>query len=260
MGARAHDVERELLEEFGTATFSEVELGVDDKPLGWSGGYDDERDWKLEDFLLAAGPGDWRTSGRQKWANPIQLNQGREGACVGFAHCGVINAQPQPHELGNQTGFDIYHLAQNDFDPFPGNNYPGTTVRAGAMASKQMGFYWGFAMTQVVQTIVLQVLNKGPVTIGVDWMTGMDRVDSEGYIYPTGTRRGGHSVVIDGIIYRAEVYGRPITPDRVRIRNSWGLAWGLQGRCRMRIADLAVLLGRGGVACAPVEEGALKAA
>jgi hypothetical protein len=235
-------LELDLIEEFGTATFSEHD--PEHKSLGWSGGVVDDRDWLLDEFLKAE-----RTTGRQLWANPLQLNQGREGACVGFAHCGVSNSQPHKHEYGNDRGRQVYNLAKERFDPWAGSGYEGTTVRAGAQAQVHLGEYSGYAFTDNVETLAMWILNHGPATIGVDWFTGMDRVDSEGFVHPTGTQRGGHSVVIDGVTW--EHYD--IKPSRFRFRNSWTSSWGFNGRGRISAKDLQYLFNRGGTACTPVE-------
>jgi hypothetical protein len=241
-------LERDLLEEFGTTTFSEVWVQEEHKALGWSGGTVDDRDWRLEDFIGTGSRAEVQ-SGRKLWANPLQLNQGREGACVGFAHVGVSNSQPAKHEYGNERGFQVYHLAQDRFDPFPGNKYPGTTVRAGAKAQVYLGEYTHYAFTNSVEVLALHILNYGSATIGVDWFTGMDRVDSEGFIHPSGKLMAGHSVVIDGVTWNYE----GVKPNRFRFRNSWGSYWGFNGRGWISAIDLQFLFNRGGTSCVPVE-------
>jgi hypothetical protein len=232
-------IEQEFLEEFGTITFSEGTPTY--KSLGWAPA-DDERDYKAEDYFTAE-----ITSGKALWANPIQLDQGREGACVGFGWTGFLNAKPVKHEYGNQMGFDVYHRAQQ-IDEWPGEAYSGTSVRAGAKVLVERGHINAYAFTQDVETLAHFLLNNGPAPIGVNWHQGMDRVDSEGYIYPTGSVRGGHCVIVDGV-----VFGVDDEVDRFRIRNSWGLSWGLNGRCRIKVEDLGKLFSAGGTACMAVD-------
>jgi hypothetical protein len=229
-------LEQQLLEEFGTLTFSEKEAEY--KSLGWSP-VPDKRDYD------AASPplGIQRSSGKQLWANPIQLDQGEEGACVGFGMTGFLNSAPVKHEYGNEMGFDIYERAK-DNDEWPGDDYDGTSVRAGAKVLLADGHINWYGFTDNAMTLAYHILNHGPTPIGVDWMDGMDRVDSEGYIYPTGSVRGGHCALIDGV-----VIGVDGDVDRFRIRNSWGLYWGLNGRCRIKLEDLQYLFDQGGTAC-----------
>jgi hypothetical protein len=237
------NLEAELLQEFGTATFS-VRTPLW-KSLGWESGPVDRRDHLMGRYLDSATV--TRTGGLQHWHNPIQLDQGREGACVGFGTCGVINAAPEVHSYLNEYAHSLYKHAQQ-LDPWPGEAYEGTSVRAGADAARVRGHFTNYAMTYSVNEAALWLLNRGPITIGVDWYTGMDRVDEYGYIHPTGSYRGGHCVVVDGV-----VYNKRGEEDRFRIRNSWGPDYGLNGRCRISAEDLQNLLDDGGVACLPVE-------
>jgi hypothetical protein len=232
-------LEQELLEEFGTFTFSD---GTPEAMgLGWFSAEDD-RDYKAEDYLTAE-----LTSGKAFWANPIQLDQGSEGACVGFGWTGFLNAKPVTHEFDNDTGFEVYHRAQQ-IDEWPGEDYSGTSVRAGAKVMVEREFIRAYAFTQDAETLAHFLLNNGPAPIGVSWYEGMDRVDSDGYIYPTGSVRGGHCIIVDGVVYGVEG-----EVDRFRLRNSWGSSWGLNGRCRIRVEDMQQLFSGGGSACMSVE-------
>ncbi len=240
------NLERQLLEEFGTTTFSD--RNPTHKRLGWKPA-EDKRDWKAEDRMDAPE----RTSGRQMWANPQQGNQFEEGACVGAGWWGYLNSEPFPHAYANNLLFAIYEAAQKA-DEWPGENYSGTSVRAGAKVVKYghvpaVGKHInGYAFTDQAHTAAMHVLNFAPVVIGVDWMDGMDRVDAEGFIHPTGSVRGGHCVVVDGVVWDVED-----RVDHFRIRNSWGLDWGFNGRCRIKASDLQHLFDRGGTACLAVE-------
>jgi hypothetical protein len=167
--------------------------------------------------------------------------------CVGFGWTGFLNARPVKHEYGNEMGFDVYQRAQQR-DEWRGENYSGTSVRAGAKVLRERGHINAFAFTQDAATLAHFVLNQGPAPIGVNWHEGMDRVDSEGYIYPTGPVGGGHCVIVDGV-----VFGVDGEVDRFRLRNSWGNSWGLNGRCRIRVEDLQQLFSAGGTACMAVD-------
>lgn len=235
--------ELDLLEEFGTLTFSDVDpkhkaLGLNRKAKK------DPRNWRMENFRRVG----MRTAGRQLWSNPIQLDQGAEGACVGFGWTGKLNSAPRIHEFNNLYAHGLYKQAQS-LDPWAGDSYEGTTVLAGAKAVRSRGFIQAYAFSANVETIAQFVLNYGPVVIGVDWFTGMDRVDSNGFIHVKGEERGGHCVVIDGVTWNY----RNVEPNRFRFRNSWGKSWGFNGRGRISATDLQTLLSRNGDACTSVE-------
>ena len=242
-------LELDLIEEFGTATFSIKDPLY--KALGWAP-KEDDRDYAAEDFIATEKLE--RTSGRQLWVNPLQGNQFKEGACVGGGWWGFLNSHPYPHAYANQVLFDIYNAAKR-VDAWPGENYEGTSVRAGAKVVQQglvphVGRHiQTYAFTSNVDTLALHVLNKGPAVIGVDWYTGMDRVDSLGFVYPTGTKRGGHCVVIDGVTWDY----KDVKPNRFRFRNTWGPDWGFNGRGRISASDLQSLFSQGGTACLAVE-------
>jgi len=238
------NIERELLEDFGTLTFSTLE--PEGKGLGCHP-VKDEKDWELEKLLSSHKRALAKTEGREMWPNPIQLDQSAEGACVGFGWTGWANARPRRHEFGDQHGFDVYNEAKK-LDPWEGEDYSGTSVKAGALAMQARGHLENYAFTSNVNTLAAWVLNKGPAVIGVNWYTDMDRVDSSGYISVSGSLRGGHCVVIDGVDW-----GRANVPDRFRIRNSWGPNWGFNGRCYICSEGLARLFSESGNAFMAVE-------
>ena len=79
------------------------------------------------------------------WKEGTILDQGREGACVGFAWTGELLTGPvapkqQPsEELGNSLALSCYKRAQK-IDQWPGEDYEGTSVLAGAKIMQQEGF------------------------------------------------------------------------------------------------------------------------
>lgn len=69
------------------------------------------------------------------WPEGIVLDQGAEGACVGFGWAGDVLAEPvspkiQPTpEKGNADAISYYKRAQK-IDEWPGEDYEGTSVLA----------------------------------------------------------------------------------------------------------------------------------
>lgn len=181
------------------------------------------------------------------------LDQGQEGACVGYGVTNELRFHPEPVP-GLDATFArerIYWPAQRN-DKFSGGAYPGanpynegTSVIAGIKEAVKLGFYgeyrWAFGETD----LALAVSHVGPAVIGVDWYKGMSRPDIHGYLNVTGALRGGHCVLVIGINTRYSYY---------TIYNSWGPGWGgragmAPGTARLRRSAMARLLRQDGEAC-----------
>jgi hypothetical protein len=213
-------------------------------------------DWRLhhdprsEDFpirpLLQGGPRS------RTWPCYAKLNQAREGACVGHGWAHEAAAVPDVREVTQQDAFDLYFRARQ-LDEWPGHNYEGTSVLAGAKAAQERGwldqYRWCFGIDDVVAT--LQTV--GPVVLGVPWRVGMLQPDRQGLIHAAGGEVGGHCLLARGIRlsgrpYRGAAVGEPL----IVLRNSWGEDWGENGDCLITRSDLRSLLRRGGEACVPI--------
>ncbi len=180
------------------------------------------------------------------WAGGPVLNQGREGACVGFAWAGELAARPVVVQgITDQTGRTFYRRAQQ-LDEWEGEEptYAGTSVLAGAKAVLEAGhikeYRWAFG----VDDLALAVGYAGPAVIGIDWHESMYRPDANGFIYPTGPIVGGHAILVRGYNVRL---------GRFLLRNSWGPTWGMAGDCFISYSDLGALLANRGDACVPVK-------
>lgn len=183
----------------------------------------------------------------------MRLDQGSEGACVGFGHTQGYNSQPAQHFLDNDYALDVYHQAtlRDEWPNQDWTNSEGTSVRAGAKEMKRRGLIPAYAFTYNVEEVAVWLLNKGPVVIGCNWYTGMDGPTSTNnyYIVPTGSVRGGHCILIDGVRWGGD------NRDYFRLLNSWGRSWGDAGHCKIKIADLEKLLEQNsGVGCTWTEQ------
>ena len=187
------------------------------------------------------------------WLEGVTLDQGAEGACVGFGWTANALArperpapQPQPTEA-NLYARSIYKDAQK-IDEWPGENYEGTSVLAGAKVMKSrnhVGEYrWCFGIEDVRDTII----TTGPVTIGVPWHESMYDTD-ENYLVNVGGRQvGGHCITLTGYHPRAYIGGK--RREVFRWRNSWGTTYGRKGSAYIEHDVLAGLL-KNGEACVP---------
>jgi hypothetical protein len=227
---------------------------MEGKGLGFRPGPEDERDYMLAPRVQAIERP--KTKGGRWWFNPLRLNQGAQGSCVGHGWTQGINSQPKSHNYDHEFAVAIYKSAQqlDEFDDTPPEE--GTSVRAGAKACQKQNLITNYAFTNDVEELAMWVLNKGPVVIGVDWYAGMDHPtkDNDYYVEPTGRVRGGHCLLIDGVRWNGD------DRDYFRLLNSWGGSnspsggWGLDGRCRIRVPDLESLLNAdSGVACTSIE-------
>lgn len=163
------------------------------------------------------------------------LDQGSEGACVGFGVThGLISLFPDDKKLDKTFAReDIYWEAQKE-DPWPGGSYPGafpryegTTTSAGLKEAVELKYLESFKRV-VSGKDALIGLQDGPVVLGLNWYEGMQEPDSKGYIKPIGANVGGHCIYLEGV---------DANLDRVIFHNSWGTDWGIGGRCYMTVSN-----------------------
>lgn len=175
------------------------------------------------------------------WAVGPTLDQGQEGACVGFSRCHALAARPRRHPVSESLAREIYHRAQQ-IDEWPGEEptYSGTSVLAGVKAAQERGlvesYWWAFSMMEF-----LQGMTKQPCVAGITWYEGMVTPDSKGMIHATGEVYGRHAILI---FHQQLVWDGP-TPDYDRSRigfwNSWGSDWGVKGTAYMTLRDFEKL-------------------
>lgn len=176
------------------------------------------------------------------WRCDTWLNQGREGACVGYAWAHEAAARPVVRAVTDTTAQGVYRRARQ-LDPWPGEDYDGTSVLAGAKAAREAGFLteyrWAFGLTDVLAAIS----RRGPVIFGVNWHEGMWDTDAAGFIHADGPVVGGHAILGTGVNVRART---------VTLHNSWGRGWGRAGKALISWDDLGWLLADDGECCVPV--------
>jgi len=177
------------------------------------------------------------------WACPVWLNQGREGACVGFSISQEAAAAPvRVPNITNEVARKLY-LSARALDGIPDELGEGTSVLAGMKAAREAGWYtewrWAFGETD----LALAISHCGPAVLGVGWYEGMMRPDARGYIHPTGKIVGGHAILCRGYSSFRKCY---------RLRNSWGRAWGWDADCYVTADEMRWLLSNRGEAAIPV--------
>lgn len=180
------------------------------------------------------------------WSCAAYLDQGSEGACVGFGWTHEAAARPAVvQNLTNAIARTVYKLAQK-YDEWPGDNYEGSSVLGGAKAAQKMGWLTEYRWAFGEDDLAMAVGYKGPAVLGVNWYEGMTEPDKNGIIRPTGDALGGHCILCNGINVKRGLY---------RLHNSWGASWGVNGECFISFSDMATLLKKQGEACIPVIRG-----
>jgi hypothetical protein len=183
----------------------------------------------------SAAPRSW------SWFLPWGLDQGQEGACVGhgiteelynkpdmvdFAKrwpiwaaktLEVIMRQGSKQEIAQAYAFDSYYEFRRQ-DEFPGEDYEGTSLNAGAKLTKALGYWKGYYWAGNALEL-RRWLRFGNVVAATPWFDGFDRPTPsskrgfQGWFEPTGAIRGWHCYLLNR---NSESHGGLWTP------NSWG--------------------------------------
>lgn len=178
------------------------------------------------------------------WKGGPVVDQGNEGACVGFGWTGDIMARPHactPPADPNRYAHDLYKAAQQ-IDAYPGDDYSGTDVIAGAKMLQQWGIVTEYRWAMGLDDVVLALGYKGPVVLGINWYASMYNAPG-GVVTVSGAKVGGHCILARGVNVKART---------VLLRNSWGSDWGNGGDAVISFDDLGRLLAEDGEACVPI--------
>lgn len=197
------------------------------------------------------------------WRCDTYLDQGNEGACVGFGLTHELLCAPQKIK-GLDATFareQVYWNSQRR-DWWDGGAYPGavpfmegTSVLHATQVVHEMGYYTEYRWSLDVRDIVYTIGYKGPVVAGTDWWTGMFNTNEAGFIRATGQVEGGHGYLIKGVKINylgPYEYGRRRTWEDVDwnlsyllIHNSWNDQWGEGGCARISLTEYAKLIAGG---------------
>lgn len=190
------------------------------------------------------------------WKEGIVLDQGSEGACVGFAWTGELLAEPeaprsQPSfNYANSLAISFYNEAKK-IDEWPGESYEGTSVLAGARVMKRFGFIGEYRWCFGVDDVRDAVISEGPVVVGIPWFDGMYDTLPDGLVKLNGKSTGGHAILITGY-HPNKRFGNQVH-EVFRWRNSWGVDYGIGGSGWIKVKDLEKLLSQNGEACVPMQ-------
>lgn len=175
------------------------------------------------------------------WRCDVWLDQGYEGACVGHAWAHENAARPVVRASSSELAFGIYYDARR-VDQWPGEDYDGTSVLAGAKVMQQRGllreYRWAFGLDEALAAIS----RKGPAVLGTNWYDSMFDPGPSGLLTVGGRVAGGHAILLTGVNVRHRL---------VRLHNSWGPTWGAGGDAFLSWDDLGRLLREDGEVCIP---------
>jgi hypothetical protein len=222
------------------------------KTFNWKPTFDE----RSKDFPIRATIAERPRRRNKLWRTGQVLDQGREGACVGFGWTADALSTPVSVDLSrvkasvprDPTAFAHYiYQRAKVLDPWEGTDYEGTSVLAGAKAMREAGlikeFRWCFGIDDVIDA----VLTKGPVVLGIYWYESMYDAP-EGIVSVSGKIVGGHCITAVGYKLAAS---STTGEDCVILQNSWGPDWGKNGLAEIRVSQLDELLKNTGEACVP---------
>lgn len=191
------------------------------------------------------------------WGTSIWLDQGDSSACSGFSATYDLATSPvkikkaDGDPLDNEFADAVYHLAQH-YDEWAGESYDGSSVLGATKAVNNLGYvgfyHWAFHIEEVYTALGY----LGPVVVGTDWLDSMFDPSPKGLITVDGDKSdvaGGHAYMFRSIIinevYKEKLIGKAnnrVGIPLLRMRNSWGKSWGVNGEGLMWGDDLARLL------------------
>lgn len=182
------------------------------------------------------------------WPNGWWGDQGYTAQCVAYSWGHWLNAGPitQNSKLGGEYTINpahVYTEAQR-IDRWPGENYDGTSVRAGAKVLQREGYIAEYSWAWDINTVIQALLEKGPLVVGTEWKYDMFFPNENGIITATGDSAGGHAYLLDGI---------NVNKQLIRIKNSWGRNWGNKGFAYISFDDMDKLIKNYGEACLATE-------
>lgn len=196
----------------------------------------------VEPETVAKTPPSAKSHARQIW-----LDQGQEGGCVGYSGTQALSLSPNiNNKLTAANAEWLYWLAKEN-DEFDGDNYSGSSVLGAQRGLNSNGYTTSYQWCTTVEEIIQALAFKGPVQIGINWYQSMFQVGAGGVITisPGSAIAGGHALCVGGYKLGGEY---------LRLDNSWGKGWGVNGSAWLAASDLMRLLTEEGEAATFVKK------
>lgn len=172
------------------------------------------------------------------------LDQGQVGSCTANAALGLLMTQPfSTGQTWTETdALALYHEETVlDESEIPGVYPPTDTGSSGLYAMQALrkrglvvDYLHAFSLDAALAALV-----TGPIAVGSVWLQSMFTPDSSGLIKVDRRSRvaGGHEYVVDGF---------DPARDAVRMTNSWGPGWSVNGQAWIMTDDFDWLLSQQG--------------
>lgn len=172
------------------------------------------------------------------WEHGQILDQGFEGSCVGMGWTDWENCKPIGYAVQQdyEYAYRWYERAK-ELDAWPGTDYEGTSVRAGAKVGQERGLLEEYVWAASLDELDAWLLAKGPIVVACDWFNSMDDPISDGFlrVNPNSGIRGGHCFLL---------YGKG-SGGNYRFVNSWGYDYADEGTFRLTPEDVQTLINVG---------------
>jgi hypothetical protein len=177
------------------------------------------------------------------------LDQGNEGACVGYGCAGAVASAPSSRTGVNDTYARTWYRRAQRLDEWQGESYDGTSVLAGCLVGRERKLWSGFRWAKQPAELAAGILNPalGPAVVGVQWSEDLYET---GALLDTDVRLDpelGHCVLLPGYL-PADAWENSDRDARDQLEelgladavhdlegpgfvvlNSWGTSWGAGG-------------------------------
>jgi hypothetical protein len=183
-------------------------------------------------------------------------DQGNTSECVAYSALHRIENAPVTYRAAGPIlkPNDVYEAAQ-EIDEWPGTNYDGTSVRAGAKVMQSKGLIKEYRWVYDMATFTDLVHYNGPLVVGTMWWWSLFSPvwakDAAGkyrwmlVIDESEGEAGGHAWLVNGVSRTSRTF---------RMLNSWGPSWGDKGHAWLSFETMEQLVfGQYGEACSYTE-------
>jgi hypothetical protein len=217
----------------------------DGRTFDWSARFDP----RSLNFRAAAGVTKMPERGRL-WTHGAVLDQGAEGACVGFGSTGAVAAAPSSRPVATDEYARAWYRRAQRLDEWQGEAYDGTSVLAGCLVGRERKLWAGFRWAKTPAELAAGILDDslGPAIVGVQWSEELYEPPASGLLPATVDLdpEMGHCVLLFGYVpapghmtptleQQVEELGLAAAVDQLTepaflLLNSWGPSWGVGGR------------------------------